>query len=53
MAKATKEEGLEAARLIHPDWPEEKIQDLVDRAWEAYLRATSGKESGQNSEAKS
>ena len=48
-----KEEGLEAARLIHPDWPEEKIQDLVDRAWEAYLRATSGKESGQNSEANS
>lgn len=45
MAKVTKEEGLKAARLIHPDWPEEKIQDLVNRAWEAYLRATGGKAS--------
>lgn len=29
---------MEAARLIHPDWPEEKIRDLVDKAWERELK---------------
>lgn len=56
MAKATKEKGLEAARLIHPDWPEDKIRDLVDRTWEAYLqeldrRATERDSEGKSSEA--
>lgn len=53
MAKITKEDGMEAARLIHPDWLEEKIRNLVDKAWEAYLRETAGKAAEKSSEEKS
>ena len=48
--KGNERKRVEAARLIHPDWPEDKIRDLVDRTWEAYLQELDRRATERDSE---